>query len=176
MWLRAPTCQDILDVALNMRQRDHDEIFAVRAGGDRAALAYGLYAVLPRALACFVCGLDNSRSAQALVGVWPQDETGGLATANMFATSGFRRLAPPLIAHVRSSLIPSLIARGVRRVEARALASYTTSRTFMAACGATQECLLPDYGRSGECFALYAWRRSDFTGGADVPDEHSQER
>jgi hypothetical protein len=92
-----------------------------------------------------------------------------LASANLFATAQFPHIAAPLVRHVRRIVIPELLARGVRRVEARAMADYRTTRRFLHACGAVcEKPRMPDYGKNGEAFALYAWRRSDWEV-ADVP-------
>lgn len=174
MWLRSPTAGDMLHVAENMRDQDAREIFAVRRVEDRAALAYQLYAMRAQAWVFLVAGLDNSPNGEAFLGIWSTDETGGLASANLFATAEFPRLAAPLVRHVRRIVIPELLARGVRRVEARAMADYRTTRRFLRACGAVcEKPRMPDYGKNGEAFALYAWRRSDWEV-ADVPSLDAQ--
>lgn len=163
MWLRSPTMIDVLHVAENMRPEDAREIFAVGRTEDRVGLAYKLYGARAQAWVFLVAGLDNSANGEAFLGIWPMDETGGLASANLFATAAFPHLAAPLIRHVRRVIIPELLARGVRRVEARALSTYGTTRRFLRACGAVcEKPKMPDYGKDGEAFALYAWRRSDW--------------
>lgn len=162
MWLRAPSCTDLLHVAENMRVQDAAEIFALRSDADRIGLAYRLHAALPAALVAVVAGLDNTQTGAAFLGIWASDETGGLASANLFATADFPLLAKPLVRHVRRVVIPALLRRGCRRVECRALATYGTTRRFIRACGAVEEAVMPDFGKNREAFVLCAWRRSDW--------------
>jgi hypothetical protein len=163
MWLRSPTPADMLHVSENMRPDDAREVFAIMRGEDRVRLAYQLYGARHRAWVFLLAGLDNSANGAAFLGIWPMDETEGLATAGMFATADFPLLAGPLVRHVRRVIMPDLLARGVRRVEARAMATYRTTRRFLSACGAVCErANMPEYGKNGESFALYAWRRSDW--------------
>jgi hypothetical protein len=162
MWIRETvTAGDLVHLATHMRDQDAREVFALRQGEDRVGLAYGLYAAMPRVLHAFVCGLDKSQNATAFLGIWAMDETGGLASANLFATADFPHVAGALVRHVRRTVIPALLARGCRRVECRALADYRTTRRFLRACLAREEVLLPDYGKNREPFVLYAWTRSD---------------
>lgn len=166
MWFREPTPGDLVDVAENMRAGDIREAFALRARAgtldDRRELAMMLWAFRDRAAWFEVQGLDGSPRAAAFLGVWPTDETGGLLAASMFATPDFPVIARAWIKRVRTVVMPAILARGTRRVECRALRSYRTTRLLIRACGAVEECTLPDYGKSGESFVLYAWRRSDF--------------
>lgn len=161
MWIREPTCGDLVHVATNMRDQDAREVFALRLSEDRQALAYQLFSVLPRAHVAFVAGVDRNPDAMAFLGIWAMEETGGLACANLFATAGFPLIAGALVRHVRRSVIPALLRRGCRRVECRALATYRTTRRFIRACGAREECELLDYGKNRETFVLCAWTRSD---------------
>lgn len=170
MWLRSPSCADLVEVATSMRPQDAAEVFALRRDNDPVRLAHDLYACLPRMLVAVVAGLDKIEKPTAFLGIWGQDETGGLACANLFATADFPLLARPLIRHVRGSVIPDLLARGIRRVECRAQADYRTTRRFLTACKAKQEGPpMADYGKGGVPFVLYAWCRSDWIT-PDVPD------
>lgn len=169
MWIREPSCGDMVHVATNMREQDAAEVFALRRSEDRVGLAYGLFAALPRAKVAFVAGLDTSPHATAFLGIWAMEETGGLASANLFATADFPLLAGALVRHVRRSVIPALLTRGCRRVECRASATYRTSRRFIRACGAVEECFLPDYGKNRETFVLCAWTKTEMERRGHVP-------
>lgn len=169
MWIRAPSCSDMVHVTTNMRDRDAAEVFALRRSEDRLALAYGLYSRLQFAQVALVAGVDSQPDAIAFLGIWAMEETGGLACANLFATAGFPSIAGALVRHVRRSVIPTLLRRGCRRVECRASATYRTSRRFIRACGAVEECELPDYGKNRETFVLCAWTRSNMERRGYVP-------
>lgn len=168
MWLRQPTCGDLVHVASNMRDQDAAEVFALRAVEDRVGLGYALFSRLDHALVALVAGVDSSPHATAFLGIWAMEETGGLACANLFATADFPRIAGTLVRHVRRSVIPALLTRGCRRVECRALATYRTTRRFIRACGAVEECELPDYGKNRETFVLCAWTKTEMERRANV--------
>ncbi len=170
MWLRTPTAGDMVHVATHMRDSDAREVFALRQQEDRVGLAYALYGRLPWAQHAVVVGLDNRPSVIAFLGVWAMDETGGLACANLFATAEFPLLAGALVRHVRRAVIPALLTRGCRRVECSALAAYRNTRRFIRACGAVEECELPDYGKNRETFVLCAWTLSEMERRRHVPD------
>lgn len=169
MWIREPTAGDLVHVATHMRDQDAAEVFALRAAEDRVGLAYGLYGRLQTAQVAVVAGVDTSPDAIAFLGIWAMEETGGLACANLFATAGFPSIAGALVRHVRRSVIPTLLRRGCRRVECRALATYRTTRRFIRACGAVEECELPDYGKNRETFVLCAWTRTEMERRTHVP-------
>lgn len=170
MWIREPLAGDVVHVAQNMREADAREVFALRVNEDRIGLGYRLAAAVPHALTALVAGVDNRPDAAAFLGIWAMDETGGLASANLFATAEFPLIADALVRHVRHTLIPALLRRGCRRVECRALATYRTSRRFIRACGALEEAVLPDYGKNREAFVLCAWTRSEMERRGNVPD------
>jgi hypothetical protein len=174
MWIREPWAGDILHVARNMREMDAREILDVRPERDPDLLAAGFAANRERMRVCYVAGLDTSRVATAVVAVWSSDATPWLAEAAMFATPDFPLLARALVRHIRRDTAPQILATGISRMEARALAAHADSRRFLRACGAIEETLLPDYGRRREPYVLCAWRRSDW----EKPDvlEHSETR
>jgi len=50
-----------------------------------------------------------------------------------------------------------LIDAGVRRVEARSIEGHVTAHRWLERLGCQRVCDLPDSGRNGELFHLYAW-------------------
>jgi len=162
VWMREPTAGDLVDLCRNMSDVDDREIFALRDHHDRDRLAMEIYALLPRAFAAHAIGLDSDAAAIAFLGLWPQDESAGLLSANLFGTGAFPSLAGRLARWVRAVMIPGLLRMGVRRVECRALAEHSGARAFIRACGAIEEAELPDLGKDGETYVLCAWRRSDY--------------
>jgi len=162
IWHRVPTPGDVLHVSRNMREMDAREIFLMLDGFDRDTFAAVTSTMVPRARVALGVGLDGSPFCAAVLVICSAESSPWLAVASLFATDDFPRLAPWLIRHIRKTIIPALLAEGVRRVEARALASYAVTRRFLRAAGAVEEAPLPDHGPNSESYILCAWRRSDF--------------
>jgi len=162
IWRRVPTAGDVFDVALNMRDSDAAEIFASRRDDDRRRFAAETAAALPHAPMALAYGLDGSPKPCALLWVWPLDESGALASVNLFATSDFPRLAGALVRDLRTRLGPMLVAAGFRRLECRVLETHTQSRRFIRHAGGAEEGACRAFGRNNETFILCAWLRSEW--------------
>lgn len=165
LWLRTPTAGDLVDVCTNMCEADAREIFALRRHSDRYRLAMEIYAVIPSAILALAIGLDSEPAAKAFLAIWAMDETGELAAAHLFGTDEFPRIGKRLVRYARQTLIPEMLAAGMRRVEARVMESHHKARAFLKACGAVEETHPPhllNMGSNGETYVLCAWRRSDW--------------
>jgi hypothetical protein len=160
-WIRTPTPGDVLHVARNMRAMDAQEIFLMLKDVNRDTFAAFTSAMVPGARVALGIGLDGNPFCAAVLLVCSAESSPWLASASMFATDEFPRVAPDLIRFIRKTMIPGLLAEGVRRVEARALASYAVTRRFLHAAGAHEEAVLADHGPNSEDYVLCAWRSSD---------------
>src|SRR6185295_14217532 len=158
LWFRAPTAGDLLDICRNMAAMDAKEVFAINQVKPDV-LAMQVYAQLPAAIVAFVIGLDNEPAAKAFLGVWPLDESRGLATAALFGTDGFPLIAGRVVRYVHARLKADMQRFNLRRVEARALKEHVAARRFIRACGAREECELVDFGINGETYVLCAWTK-----------------
>lgn len=166
LWLRTPTAGDLVDICRDMCAADAAEIFALRRHDDRYRLAMEIYAVIPSAIRALAIGLDSEPAAKAFLAIWAMDETGTLAAAHLFGTDQFPRIGNRLVRYARDILIPEMLAAGMRRVEARVMASHTRARAFLKACGAVEETHPPHLvgmGCNGEAYVMCAWRRSDWS-------------
>lgn len=162
LWFREPSAGDLLELCRTMREMDAREIFAInQVSADELAMA--IYARLPRAVFAAAIGLDNSPAAIAFLGVWPQDESGGLVSANLFGTDRFPFIAGRVVRFVRTHLKQEMQRLKVRRAECRVLKEHASARAFIRACGGVEEAPLPDFGPNGETYVLCAWRRSDWS-------------
>lgn len=162
LWFREPNAGELLELCRTMSAMDAREIFAINpVSPDR--LAFAIYAQLPKAVLAWTIGLDSDRSAKAFLGVWPQHESGGLVSVNLFGTDAFASIAGRVARLVRGTLIPELQRKGVRRAECRVLKEHKRARAFIRACGGKEETGLKDFGPGGETYILCAWRRSDWS-------------
>lgn len=167
IWARPPSPGDVLHVARNMREMDAREILDLHKDLNRDVFAAVVSSRVPNAALALGFGLDGNPFCAVVLVVCSSESTPWLGDASLFATDDFPRLAPQLIRFVRKVMIPTLLARGLRRVECRALASYAVTRRFLKACGAKEEAVMPDHGPDSQDYVLCAWRRRDFVKGAD---------
>ncbi len=167
IWARTPSPGDVLHVARNMRAMDAREILDIHKDLNRDLFAAVVSTKVPDARLALGFGLDGSPFCAVVLLICGSESTPWLGDASLFATDEFPRLAQPLIRFIRRAVIPSLMQAGLRRVECRALASYTATRRFLKACGAVEEAVLPDHGPDSPDYVLCAWRRTDFLKGAD---------
>lgn len=72
------------------------------------------------------------------------------------------RIVPFVSRYVTEDLIPFLMEdTDFHRVETRVMASYRRSVRWIESLGAEKECDLPGFGRGGEQFIQFAWRRDN---------------
>lgn len=148
----AATLRDLSYVSSHMRAPDRQEA--------EAQLGQGIHYIDLAAMhlrdSAFIVTLDgNPEAAFGASRILGQH----LWIAWSWGTDRIHRCAPLITRFVRESMIPDLIEQGARRVEARALASHHSARRWLSRMGATERCLLPEYGVNGEDFILYDWTR-----------------
>jgi hypothetical protein len=141
-------------VALRMRAIDAREIYACRWRVDPLEIArqvcalsrFGLVAWTPAGEpAAVVCARED----------WP-----GFYQVAMFATDAWPLVAASMTRAVLQHMRPAMLAAGARRAEARSSADHATAHAWLARLGFVAECRLPGYGKAGEEFIQFAWRRS----------------
>ncbi len=144
---------DLLGVVKAMRERDRREIFACRPCNDEEALTDEILACQSLAL---LSGLirDDRGAGIGYFGVFGR--TPGAADCALFATDRWREVSGPFTRWVFREALPALRSVGVRRLEARSMASHGDARRWLTGLGAHRECVLPAFGRNGETFVQYA--------------------
>lgn len=163
MILSPPDLASLQHIARNMRERDRREVCAELWTFDPDGLAIQLLDVWRVAGAWGqVASLEGEPVAQ-LIAWWRTPST---VQVSVIATDRWREIVRPFSLHVRHEVIPLLLAHGVKRAECRAMATHEDARRWLTWLGATEECLIPNWGKGGETFVQYAWdadnvRRSD---------------
>lgn len=148
--LNAITIAYVVD---NMRDSDRREIFATRWTDSQADLVKD----------CLMCGhfgwVMGLERPISFVGATPMHP--GVWGVHMFATPEFRRIGHSLTRHVRRVMIPSLVSAGAHRAECKSMEGHDVAHRWLGYLGAQHEATLKEYGRNGEDFRLYVWRRCD---------------
>lgn len=148
-------------VAMNMRAMDRAEIYATRWREDPADVARD--SVLLSRFG-FVCASDRDGEPISAIGaaeLWPT-----MWSVWMFATDRWPEVALAATRLVRRVLVPQLLEAGARRAECRALASHRQAHRWLKLLGARREFRVRDFGKNGEDFVSFVWRREDVCTGS----------
>lgn len=151
MRLERPTFDAVLHVAERMREWDRREIFAARWNDDPFPLAaecmtYGEFT--------WIAALDEPI---AFIGAAPMHP--GVWSVLMFATDDFRRIRLSLTKHVVRVMIPALVEIGAHRAECHSLEGHDDAHDWLKLLGAQREGVRPGFGKNGEDFVCFSWRR-----------------
>ena len=145
--------RDLTYIAANMSDADWHEVSCQLAPGVTrlevawVALQYGAWVATidGQPVACFGFAQRSATTLEAFA----------------WGTDRMSRAVPAITRFIRRDLAPGWFAQGVRRLEARSLDTHEAAHRWMTATGAVREAVLPDCGRDGEDFILFAWRRRD---------------
>lgn len=150
----AITYESALTVAAGMREWDRREIFATRWNED------------PRELAaeCTYFGhfgwtASHEDTPVAIVGAVPLHP--GCWSVFMFATNDFRQISISLTKFIKRVMIPALVDTSARRAQCLSLEDHTEAHAWLRVLGAYSEQPLRDYGKNGETFIPFVWRREN---------------
>ena len=154
MKIDAPTREDILSVALAMRDRDYDEFSALSPADSREALA--------ETLADRYAGREDTFCAYAgsepvAVGAMVQGRP-GVVTLMFFATDRLPEIGLALTKFITQRLFPAYRARGVHRIECVSLEGYEEVHRWIEVLGLRHEAgPFRGFGKNGEAFIQFAW-------------------
>lgn len=142
-------------IVANLRQRDREEIFALRWDDDEKKFVNEL---LPFAGAMTWAWWRDGVPV-ALQGAWPVRP--GVWSCWAFGTQDWPRVVLSMTRHARRFIIPALLRARFHRAEAVALAAHTDSRRWIMALGAREEGFRRGFGRNGEDYVCYVWTPED---------------
>ena len=148
----AATFDDALYVAQNMRQRDADEIYALRWSDNPARVAEDSF----RPFGFTWCFLYDGRPAVILGAYpgWPR-----VWNVFMYATDDFRQIRFSVTRFIRNAMIPCLMALGAHRAQAMSKADYAEAHEWLEFLGAEKEAEHSCFGRDGQAFVTFVWGR-----------------
>lgn len=97
-----------------------------------------------------------------------------LLSAWAFGTDGMTRAMPAISRHCVEFALPLIIARGFLRAEVRVMRDHKQSYRWLRMMGAKEDCVMQDYGRNGEAFALLSWDRNNLPVKYNVSHERKE--
>lgn len=150
-----PCLEAITHVCRNLRVLDREEIFATRFDDDAERLAVEIWQARN---ALMYCAFDPYGIPFALGGAMPMWR--GVWSLWMFGTDTIQHHGLQLTRHVKTAILPAVMADGFHRGEARSLATHKQAHAWIESCGGELECVQRGLGKNGEDFHLYRWGES----------------
>jgi hypothetical protein len=147
-----PTLRDVTYIGANLRPEDHREVMCQVPAGAFGSTALAAMSDGMLSGWSWVVRVDNQ--PVAVFGFHPLT----VPVWQAFAL-GTRRMtrAIPAITRWCWAQEQRLLDAGVRRLEARTIEGHDTAHRWLERLGCSRVCELPDHGRDGELFYLYAW-------------------
>ena len=156
MYLKRAEPEEIFEVARNMRERDFEEISALRYANDRDELAYSLANTLADFETVYTVGYTDPIAIVTYIPVRP-----GVWSLGMFATDKFKTIGLYLTKRIIRDIIPALDRANAHRVEAYSIEGYDEVHKWLQFLGLKEECTLSKYGKRGEDFKVFSYVRAD---------------
>lgn len=155
MFIRHAEPDEVFFVAQNMRQRDFDEISALRFTDDRNELAYQIADAIAEYETVYVIGKDEPIAIVTYIPVRP-----GVWNLGMFATDNFQSIGVYLTKRIIRDIIPALDRAKAHRVEAYSIDGYEEVHEWLRFLGLEEECTLAGYGKNREDFKVFSYVRN----------------
>lgn len=153
MRIDAPSKEDILQVALEMRPHDAEEFLAGSDAENLDELALRLADAYAGREDTF--GFYIGKHPVAIGGMLLHRPN--VATMLFFATPAMHKIAVPLVRFVKQRLFPTYREAGVHRIECVSLSSHTEAHRWIEMLGMKRGARMEGFGRNGEAFFQFAW-------------------
>lgn len=150
---RLLTAVDAWAIARNLRASDQEEIFATHWPGEE------LPRLIAGAMACAPFAYCFEHAGRPAVAVGALALHPGVWRVWAFCTDDFRLVGFSVTKWIRRSMIPALLVAGAHRAEALSIDGHAEAHRWLEALGARREATLKGFGREGQDFHVYAWRR-----------------
>lgn len=147
-----PEFEDVLIVASQMRERDAEEIYALRYHEDPELLAGEVVHS-----GAFRWGAYIDGEPVAMFGAYPMWP--GVWSVWSFGTDRWSRVAPAMARFMKSFITPALINAGAHRVFCWSMEAHTDACRWLEFLGAKPEATLDNYGKNRQRFVCYGWTR-----------------
>ena len=145
------TFDSVKHVAINMRSKDREEIFATRWSEDPEVVAEMIETLKPIG---FVALADDGEPVCVLGAyeMWPK-----VLSVFMFATDRWNEVSIGTTKAVKRTLIPYALSEKFIRAECKSLSTHEDAHRWLESLGASKESEHPCYGKNGETFFTYSW-------------------
>lgn len=154
------TRNGLVHIIARMRAKDREEIFATRPDDSKKALTEYCMAIAnaPNSYTRLAYWDDKPVAVFGAIEPWPT-----VAEVWAFGTDDFQKVGFALTRHIRKTMIPYLLHKGLRRAQCRSLATHTEAHEWLRSLGAKQEDERPlrSWGKNGEDFVLFEWHREN---------------
>ena len=148
--------RDVFHVAMEMRERDYEEISCLTFAQNREELANYLADSYAAHQNVYACGTskDGPIAIIAYIPVRP-----GVWSLGLFATDKFQKVGRFLTKAIIRDIIPALDRGNAHRVEAQSIEGYDQVHRWLEFIGLKKESDLPGFGRNGENFVNFTYVR-----------------
>lgn len=151
--VRTATLLDLYYIALNLRDRDYQELVETRKDMD------------PELLAIEACSSPWKYAVgplgQPVMAIGCRPAHPGTATVWGFATDDYKKHVREMTSYLKEVMIPELIVSGLHRAQCVVHPENRASQRWLTSLGFNQEAVLRGFGSSHQDMLLYAWVLDD---------------
>ena len=154
--------EGLLYIVQNMRAKDREEVFATgyRFDADSgmtedefmARMSYD--AGTKRGIAFLAYRDGEPIAVIGMSMMWP-----GVASVWMYSTDSWPLVALPLTRWAKKNMISLMESAAIHRAQCWSLSGHDVAHRWLKMLGASEECVVPGYGRDGETFHLFGWSK-----------------
>lgn len=144
---------DLEYVCYNMRERDKEEVYALRDHNNPFRLAWEATSFIRNNGRGRISWIGGKPAA---VGAFTQHHP-GVWEVWMFGTNQFKAAAMPLLGWVRREAADILATTDAHRLQCDSRADYLEAHKMIQAMGAKREMLMRQYGKDGSDYIRFIW-------------------
>jgi len=143
-------------VVLKMRERDRQEIYAMRPHDNPLQLAMEAHAQIRNLGRGRIAWWQGKPAAVlAFTEDWP-----GVWSIWMFGTDDFKNVAIELVRWARKEANEILKVCAGHRIHCDSRSDYADAHKLIIAAGGRAECEFPAYGKDGQAYTRFVWLQS----------------
>ncbi len=154
MFIRHAEPNEVFHVARNMRERDFEEISALKYTDDRDEMAYQIANATAEFETVYVVGDTEPVAIVTYIPVRP-----GVWNLGMFATDRFKSVGLYLTKRIIRDIIPAFARAKAHRVEAFSIEVDAHRNELRRLRALEEECTLSGSGNNGEDFKVFSYVR-----------------
>lgn len=149
--------EPLLYIVQNMREKDRYEILATLYEMETDEANELIARMTLDAATKMGIGWIGYRGDEPIAALGMSMMHPNVAQVWMFATDRWPLVALSLTKFAKKTIIRLLKDSGTHRAQCFSIESHGVAHRWLDMLGATEECEVPNYGRNGESFHLFAW-------------------